>query len=253
MTSPKKRPVEPKEPPPPSAELWTHPLLPGDGEKPPPKVLRFYVTRRDEKTGHFAFAPEAFGRHDLLDPMALFERFGGGHYWIRGQDGTGFVAPFGVWPIAGAPKPLAPIASPEAPPAPAVPTMPMNAAGGFDMGAVMLMFMQGQQAQQAENTKLMGTIITAVLGQRQVQPGETLSEKLLTALVAKGSPNEASESVKQTMAAWKEGLGQGTQLAQIAQEAAAAGNPPQEPSGLDKALDTIAPLALNKMVDKVMG
>lgn len=121
------------------------------------------------------------------------------------------------------------------------------------MGALLVLVMQGQQAAQAENTKLMGTIITAMLGQRQPAPGETLSEKLLTALVAKGGPGESGEVMRQTMTAWKEGLGQGTELAKIAAEAAAAGNGPAEPSGLDKALDSVAPIALGKMVDKVLG
>ena len=123
----------------------------------------------------------------------------------------------------------------------------------MDIGALFMMQMQAQQNQAAENTKLMWTIITAVLTQRAPSPGDGLSTRLLEALVAKGSPNESGQMMQQTISAWKEGLGQGTEMAKIAAEAAANGPPTAEPSGLDKALDSIAPLALGKMVDKVLG
>lgn len=253
MTNPKKPPkIHPPEPKPDGPPLWTHALMPGDGEKPAPRVLRFFVTRKNDKTGAWDYAPQTFGEHDLPDMAALFEAYGGGLYWIRGQDHTGFVGPFGVWPLAGKPKPLAPEPEP-APPAPGAGAMPPTGPGGFDMGAMFMMLMQNQlQAQQqaqAENTKLLGTIITAVLTPR----GEGLPEKLLTALVTKGSPTESGEIMRQTMGAWKEGLGQGTELAKIAAEAAAAGTAPAEPSGLDKAMDAAAPAVLGKMVDKIMG
>jgi hypothetical protein len=251
MTRPKKPSIEPKET---QAETFTHPLLPGDGDKPPPHVRRFYVTRKNEKNGAWEFAPQAYGATDLPGPDALFATYGGGLYWIRGMDDAGWCAPFGVWPLAGAPKPLAPSPEPEAAPPAAVPSMPINASGGLDMGAILLMFIQGQQAQQAENTKLMGTIITAVLAPRNApNPGGELSTRLLEALVSKGSPGESAEMMKQLQGAWKEGLGTGTQVAQVAAEAAAAGNVPAEPSALDKAMDSMAPSILGKMVEKVMG
>lgn len=258
MTRPKKR-IEPTksavEPAEPVSQLFTHTLLPGDGEKPAPKVLRFFVTRKNEKTGQWEYAPSAFGAHDLPGPDALFQAYGGGYYWIRGQDETGFVAPFGVWPLAGASKPLAPNAEPETPPAAAPPTaLPMNAAGGFDMGAMFLLFMQGQQAQQAETTKLMGTIITAVLSNRTAPPtADPTSGRLIDALLARNTPGEAGAILQQLQGAWKDGVGIGAKAAELAAEAQAAGNAAPEPSGLDKALDAIAPAALGKMMDKVMG
>jgi len=246
MTRPKgASPIEPKEPKP---GAFTHLLLPGDGERPAPRVLRFYVTRKDAKTGRWEYAPQAFGAGDLANPEALFQAYGGGEYWIRGQDDSGFVAPFGVWTLAGAPRPLAP--EPEHDTAPPPPPMP---AGPLDLGALLMMQFQAQQQQQAENTRLMGTIITAVLTQRPPSAGDGLSTRLLEALVAKGSPSESGEMLRQTQSAWKEGLGHGTELAKIAAEAREANGAAPEPSGLDKALDSIAPMALGRMVDKVLA
>ena len=249
MTRPKKNPLEPAETREPDPSTFTHPLLPGgagaDGkELPPPRVARFYVTRKNDKTGAWEFAPQQFGEHDLPGPEALFATYGGGLYWIRGQSAAGsWIAPFGVWPLAGASKPLHPAAEPEPPPVAPSP-IPTTPTGGFDMGAMFMLILKQQ-----------GDLLTALITRPAPAPPppDTLSRELLTALVQRGSPDETGRVMDKVIGAWKDGLGVGTEAAKIAQEAAAAGGGTPEPSGLDKALDAVAPVALGKMVDKVLG
>lgn len=241
----------------PNPTLAEHPLLPGDDSTPPPKIKQFYVCRRDGSI--WETAPRTFHPEELQSIEDIFALYGGGSYLIKGHDGRRFVGPFAAFDLSGPALPLhPPVKGATAPPSPTPAPAPQGFPGGsgeLNMGAVLMLMMQQQAQAQAESTRLMGTIITAVLTKPPAPPPppeDPLKGEMFRALIARGgSADDAGKTVDRVISAWEKGMGQGHEVAKIAAEAAQG--PVAEPSAFDKALDSAAPVVLTKMMEKALG
>ena len=241
MTNRKKDPMIPPEP---GADLEEHPLLPGDDERPPPKIRQFYVCR--QLGADWETAPRTVRPDELQSMEELYALFGGGTYLLKGHDGRKWVAPFGRHLLSGPPKPMAPRPEPATPSPAAAPALPT---GGGEMGGMMPLLITLIQGQQT----MMAAIVTAAMAPKPEPKGDSpITAELLRALIARGGTTEDMHKMFAiTTGAWKEGMSQGTEVAKIAAEAATG--PAAEPSAFDQALDKAAPVVLEKLVAKAMG